>query len=186
MKADAFDYLVKPISPDELILAVRRALDRAALYSDHQFCKRRLQTRENATSFMIGKSKALQEVKQLIDADAPSGMTVLIMGESGSGKELVARAIHASSTRAERNFVAVDCCTLQNTLFESELFGHEHGAFTGADKLKKGLIAREKPLRYRSSMRGRSTYPTPSATFRHAFCRGFSAPSEIPNGYRID
>ncbi len=140
MKAGAFDYLVKPISPDELILVVKRALDSAALYSDHQFCKRRLQARENATSFMIGQSEALQEVKQLIDAVAPSAMTVLILGESGSGKELVARAIHARSTRAERNFVAVDCCTLQDNLFESELFGHERGAFTGAEKLKKGLI----------------------------------------------
>jgi transcriptional regulator with PAS, ATPase and Fis domain len=89
---------------------------------------------------MIGQSQALEDIKQLIDDVAPSDLTVLILGESGSGKELVARAIHQRSDRSDRNFVAVDCCTLQENLFESELFGHERGAFTGADKLKKGLI----------------------------------------------
>ena len=89
---------------------------------------------------MIGQSPALERVKELIDAVASSDMTVLVMGESGSGKELVARAVHEQSHRAKRNFVAVDCCTLQESLFESELFGHERGAFTGADRQKKGLI----------------------------------------------
>jgi DNA-binding NtrC family response regulator len=89
---------------------------------------------------MIGESAALQEVQKMVEAVAASDMTVLIHGESGTGKELVARALHDASNRAARNFVAVDCCTLQETLFESELFGHERGAFTGADKQKKGLI----------------------------------------------
>jgi DNA-binding NtrC family response regulator len=140
IKAGAFEYLVKPISPDELVLVVQRALDNAALHRDHQFCKRQLAARENSGSFMIGQSEALQEVKQMIDVVGPSDMTVLVLGESGSGKELVARAVHERSTRAQHNFVSVDCCTLQEKLFESELFGHERGAFTDANKQKKGLI----------------------------------------------
>lgn len=140
MKAGAFEYLVKPVSPEELSLVVQRALDDAALREDHQFCKQRLQAKEGSGTFMIGMSPALEKVKEMIEAVAPSGINVLIQGESGTGKELVARAIHDSSDREKRNFVAVDCCTLQEKLFESELFGHEKGAFTGADRLKKGLI----------------------------------------------
>ncbi|NCA88175.1 MAG: sigma-54-dependent Fis family transcriptional regulator [Gammaproteobacteria bacterium] len=140
MKAGAFEYLLKPVSPDELILVVQRALADALLRIDHQFCRDQLQAREAVASFMIGISTPLKRVKELIKAVAPADITVLIQGESGSGKELVARAIHDQSNRAKRNFVAVDCCTLQEKLFESELFGHERGAFTGADKQKRGLI----------------------------------------------
>ncbi len=140
MKAGAFEYLVKPISPEELTLVVQRALADADLRNQHQFCMRRLKAREGSESFMIGVSPALLAVQETIEAVAPSDITVLIQGESGSGKELVARALHRSSDRAARNFVAVDCCTLQEKLFESELFGHERGAFTGADRQKKGLI----------------------------------------------
>jgi len=140
MKAGAFEYLLKPVSPEELLLVVERALDDADLRSDHQFCLQRLKAQEGSATFMIGASPALTKVKELIEAVAPSDMTVLIQGESGTGKELVARAIHESSGRSKRNFVAVDCCTLQEKLFESELFGHEKGAFTGAERQKKGLI----------------------------------------------
>ena len=140
MKAGAFEYLVKPVSPEELTLAVERALEDAALRDAHQFCLRRLKAKEGSGTFMIGASPRLNAVKELIQAVAPSDMTVLIQGESGTGKELVARAIHDSSDRVQGNFVAVDCCTLQENLFESELFGHEKGAFTGADRQKKGLI----------------------------------------------
>jgi len=140
MKAGAFEYLLKPASPDELSLVVQRALADAALRNDHQFCRRRLRATEGAASFMIGVSAPLLRVKEIINDVAPADITVLIQGESGSGKELVARAIHDASNRANRNFVAVDCCTLQEKLFESELFGHEKGAFTGADKQKRGLI----------------------------------------------
>jgi DNA-binding NtrC family response regulator len=140
MKAGAFEYLLKPVSPEELTLVVHRALSDAALRNDHQFCRRRLRAKEGAASFMIGVSAALLRVKELINDVAPTDITVLIQGESGTGKELVARALHEASHRAKRNFVAVDCCTLQEKLFESELFGHEKGAFTGADKLKRGLI----------------------------------------------
>lgn len=140
IKAGAADYLTKPVSPDELSLTVQRVLDTAALKADHQFCKARLKAKTGGRSFMVGRSAALEEVKGLIKAVAQSDMTVLVLGESGSGKELVARAIHDQSARASRNFVAVDCCTLQENLFESELFGHEKGAFTGANCKKQGLI----------------------------------------------
>ena len=138
MKEGATEYLVKPVRLDELELVVERALENAALREDHLFVKNRLSHR--CDKAMVGDSAALRSVYALIDAVAPSDMTVLIQGESGTGKELVARAIHDRSPRSERNFVAVDCCTLQENLFESEVFGHEKGAFTGADKQKKGLI----------------------------------------------
>ncbi|MCP4075490.1 MAG: sigma-54-dependent Fis family transcriptional regulator [Gammaproteobacteria bacterium] len=140
IQAGAEDYLTKPVSLEELTLTVKRVLDTAELKADHQFCKARLQAQAGSQSFMIGQSTALQKVKEMIDAVASSDLTVLVLGESGSGKELVARAIHDYSERVKRNFVAVDCCTLQESLFESELFGHEKGAYTGADRMKKGLI----------------------------------------------
>jgi DNA-binding NtrC family response regulator len=140
MKAGAYEYLLKPVSPEELTLVVGRALDDAALRSDHQFCAKRLKAQEGCASFMIGVSAPLMRVKETIGAVAGSDINVLIQGESGAGKELVARALHEQSGRAKRNFVAMDCCTLQEKLFESELFGHERGAFTGAEKQKRGLI----------------------------------------------
>ena len=138
MKAGASEYLVKPITLDELELLVERVLANASLLSDHQFFKSRL--RSQSDRFMVGSSLALQKTKQLIDAVAPNDISVLIQGESGVGKELVAQAIHECSPRKEHNFVAVDCCTLQEKLFESEVFGHERGAFTDARQQKKGLI----------------------------------------------
>ncbi|MEN8174486.1 MAG: sigma-54 dependent transcriptional regulator [Pseudomonadota bacterium] len=138
MKGGAAEYLTKPINLDELELVVSRVLESSAQRRDLQFCRRHL--RRRTASLMIGESTALHKLNDLIDAVAPSEMTVLIQGESGVGKELVAQAIHDRSLRAERNFVAVDCCTLPEKIFESELFGHEKGAFTGAVSLKKGLI----------------------------------------------
>ena len=140
MKAGAYEYLLKPVSPEELTLVVGRALDNADLRSDHQFCAKRLKAQEGCAKYMIGVSAPLMRVKETISAVASSDITVLIQGESGSGKELVARALHEQSGRAGRNFVAMDCCTLQEKLFESELFGHERGSFTGADKQKRGLV----------------------------------------------
>ena len=138
MKNGAAEYLVKPVHPDELELMVNRVLENAAQRRDLQFC--RSNQKRQARRGMVGLSQNLNEVQGLIDAVAPSNMTVLIQGESGVGKELVAQAIHDRSERSDRNFVAVDCCTLQEQLFESELFGHERGAFTGANAQKKGLI----------------------------------------------
>lgn len=138
MKNGAAEYLLKPVHPDELELMVTRVMDSAAQRRDLQFCRRTL--KKQTASGMVGLSHGLSEVESLIEAVAPTDMTVLVQGESGVGKELVAQAIHVSSGRAKRNFVAVDCCTLQEQLFESELFGHERGAFTGATSQKKGLI----------------------------------------------
>ncbi len=140
IKAGASDYLLKPLSLDELTLTVQRVLENAALRRDHQFCKRQLQAQQGRSSQLLGNSAGMQRLRETIEAVAPNDITVLIQGESGSGKELIARAIHDASERAERAFVAVDCCSLQENLFESELFGHERGAFTGATQQKKGLI----------------------------------------------
>jgi DNA-binding NtrC family response regulator len=140
MKRGAADYLPKPVSPDELLLTIERTLENAALREEHQFCMRQLKKRDSHSRLLMGDSPALEEVRRLIEIVSPDDISVLIQGESGTGKELVAQAIHNHSHRAERNFVAVDCCTLQEKLFESELFGHEKGAFTGASQQKKGLI----------------------------------------------
>jgi len=137
MHAGAAEYLVKPVNPDELEVTVERVLENARIRQEVQFCRAR---DSRKTNYIIGDSPALRSMQDMLDAVAPSEMTVLIQGESGSGKELVARAIHDLSDRAKGTFVAVDCCTLQEKLFESELFGHERGAFTGADRQKKGLI----------------------------------------------
>lgn len=137
IKAGAAEYLVKPINLDELEVTIKRVLENAALQQDYQLCKSQ-QSRCNR--LMVGCSPAVDKVHELIRAVAPTDMSVLIQGESGVGKELVAAEIHRNSERAERNFVALDCCSLQEKLFESELFGHERGSFTGADRQKKGLI----------------------------------------------
>ncbi|MEA3409942.1 MAG: sigma-54 dependent transcriptional regulator [Pseudomonadota bacterium] len=139
MKTGAAEYLVKPLSLEELELTIARTIEAVELREDHQFCKRRLALRDRRKK-MVGKSESLSSLYNLIDAVAPSEMTVLAQGESGVGKELVAQAIHERSMRAAKNFVVVDCCSLQKHLFETELFGHERGAFTGADRQKRGLI----------------------------------------------
>ncbi len=140
MKRGAADYLLKPVGLDELLLAVERTLETTLLRRENLFCKRQLKARDAKKNLMIGESPALYEVQRLIEAVAADEISVLVHGESGTGKELVAQAIHTHSPRDKRSFVAVDCCTLQQTLFESELFGHEKGAFTGADRQKKGLV----------------------------------------------
>jgi two-component system response regulator AtoC len=139
MQAGAAEYLVKPINLEELEITLKRVLENAALRQDYQFCKAQMKNRQ-AKKVMVGHSQAIQEVYRLIQAVGPTDVTVLIQGESGTGKELVAAEIHKHSRRLQRNFVALDCCTLQEKLFESELFGHEKGAFTGATVQKKGLI----------------------------------------------
>ncbi len=140
MKSGAAEYLLKPVDFDELEMVVRRTLENASIRRDYQFCKKQLTHRERRGKLLVGNSRAMDEVQKLIDAVAPTDMSVLIQGESGTGKELVASELHFRSLRNRHNFVTLDCCTLQEKLFESELFGHERGAFTGADRQKKGLI----------------------------------------------
>jgi DNA-binding NtrC family response regulator len=138
LKLGAHDYLTKPIRPEELEVAIERALDHAQLKRSGDFLKDRLQSLTTAT--MVGASKVFNEVRRQIGLFGPTDATILILGESGVGKELVARAIHDSSMRSDESYVAVDCSTLHENLFESELFGHERGSFTGADRRKLGLV----------------------------------------------
>jgi DNA-binding NtrC family response regulator len=135
MKLGAFDYLPKPLRFDELLLQIERAL--AARRRERQLDSYRLDEAE-AEDALIGSSPAMQQVYKLIGQVAPTDSTVLIRGASGSGKELVAREIHRHSRRSEGRFVAVNCGAIPAGLIESELFGHERGAFTGADQRRIG------------------------------------------------
>lgn len=139
IKAGAFDYLSKPFVLDEVRGGVRRALDHKKVVEESRSHRRQVR-QANPLSNIQGKSPALVTVYKLIARVAPTDSTVLIQGESGTGKELIARAIHANSLRKDGPFVAMDCGTLAESLLESELFGHERGAFTGAVSSKKGLL----------------------------------------------
>ncbi len=137
MKDGAYDFLTKPVNLDHLELVVRRALRQKTL--EHQNAKLRTQLAgQSALSRMIGTSDALRHVRERIEQAAPTPATVLIQGPSGTGKELVARALHALSPRANGPFIAVHCASLTPSLLESELFGHVKGAFTGAHEDRKG------------------------------------------------
>ncbi|MDR2837317.1 MAG: sigma-54 dependent transcriptional regulator [Azonexus sp.] len=133
----ASEYLTKPVDLAELELTVSRVLETAALRQTLEHYRKRVNQDQSA---LVGDSKEMRDVHSLIDAVAPTDVTVLIQGESGTGKEMAARAVHERSPRGDRALVIVDSCGLQEQLFESELFGHERGAFTGADQQKKGLI----------------------------------------------
>jgi len=139
MKLGAFDYIEKPYDIEEVKLTIANALKLRML--EEEINHLRLELKEKyALSGIIGKSKAMQDVFRLIKDIAPLDITVLITGETGTGKELVARAIHYNSSRANGPFVAVNCAAIPENLLESELFGYEKGAFTGAVKRKKGKI----------------------------------------------
>jgi two-component system response regulator AtoC len=138
--AGAYDYVSKPYEIDELRQTVRRALDQARLVRENQALRQNIAEEQDREIQMIGMSPQMIEVYKMIARVAPTGTTVLVQGESGSGKELVARAIHANSERGRFPFVAVNCGALAETLLESELFGHVRGAFTGASYTKQGLF----------------------------------------------
>ena len=139
MKRGAFDYLTKPFTGDELLVTVERALEHADLLRENQILRATAQARggEHAHT-MIGNGHAMRQLKNRLSRIADSHGTVLVSGESGSGKEVGARWIHQHSPRANLPFLAINCAALSTSLLESELFGHEKGAFTGADKLRKG------------------------------------------------
>ncbi len=138
MKLGAFDYVVKPPNADELRLTVGRALEHSRLQSENRFLRAELAAGGMYGERMIGRSPAMLEVLELIDRVARADSTVLITGETGTGKELVAQAVHYRSARSERPLVAVNCASLQQNLIESELFGHEKGSFTGAVATRRG------------------------------------------------
>jgi two-component system response regulator PilR (NtrC family) len=139
MRLGAVDYLTKPFNIEELRLKVRRQLDVRRLAQENVLLKRALGTR-HAFSNIIGRSEPMLALFEMIEAVAKTASTVLITGESGTGKDLVARAIHFNSPRRDHPFVAINCGAVPETLLESELFGHVKGAFTGAETNKKGLV----------------------------------------------
>jgi len=139
MKLGAFDYLFKPFKTDELLVVLERALEKRALIHENQALRRKLKERQEFAG-IVGKSRAMHELFALVEKIAPTKVTALILGESGVGKELVARAIHQKSLRANGPFVVVNCGAIPEGLIESELFGHEKGAFTGASHAKRGLF----------------------------------------------
>ena len=138
MRAGAFDYVTKPIEDlDQLLLKLEKAARQNRLVVDNQILSERLDDYFPETE-IIGNSPAIQEVRRMISLVAPKDATVLITGPSGTGKELVARAIHALSPRADKRLVAINCAAFPETLLESELFGSEKGAYTGADRARQG------------------------------------------------
>ena len=139
MKLGAYDYVSKPFDVDELKLLAEKALEKAELVGENLYLKQELAQRYTFEN-IIGKSSRMRSVFALVERVARTSSTVLIQGESGTGKELIARALHFASPRAEGRFLSINCGALPEALLESELFGHERGAFTGAVKEKKGLF----------------------------------------------
>ncbi|RMD59940.1 MAG: sigma-54-dependent Fis family transcriptional regulator, partial [Nitrospirae bacterium] len=139
MKKGAFDYLTKPLDRDELLLVVKRAMERIHLLRENLFLKKELMLHSDI-GHIIGSSPKMEEIFKIVKKIAPSNTVVLILGESGTGKELIARAIHYNSPRRMKPFMAINCAAIPENLLESELFGYEPGAFTGATTRKMGLF----------------------------------------------
>jgi DNA-binding NtrC family response regulator len=140
MRAGAYDFIPKPFSPEHLVEVVRRALEKRRLTLEVAALRRRLEGREDVEAMLVGRSPQLARVRQLVLDVAPKAVDVLIFGETGTGKEVVARALHNLGPRAKGHYVALNCGGLPDTLLDSELFGHEPGAFTGAQKRRVGKI----------------------------------------------
>jgi len=137
MKAGAYNYLAKPFNNEELLVNIKKAIEHYSLLRENLRLRDEARVRYGFAS-IVGKNARMQEIYRLIEKVAPTPSSVLITGESGTGKELVARAIHINSPREKAPFISVNCAALPETLLESELFGHERGAFTGATSMRKG------------------------------------------------
>jgi two-component system response regulator GlrR len=139
MKRGAYSYLTKPFDPGDLLLQIERALENRRLTSEIDRLKGLLEERYDFSN-IVAKSGKMQRVLEVVSRIAKTDSTVFVHGESGTGKELIAKAIHLASERKDKSFVAINCAALPETLLESELLGHEKGAFTGAIRSKKGLF----------------------------------------------
>jgi len=139
VKEGAFHYITKPFNTNELLLTIRKALDRRREVAEKARISEHISRRAEQPE-IVGSSKPISDIRQAIEFIAPTDSTVLIIGETGTGKELVAREIHHRSSRRDELFVAINCASIPESLLESELFGHEKGAFTGADRMKIGLF----------------------------------------------
>ncbi|MEX0867424.1 MAG: sigma-54 dependent transcriptional regulator [Pirellulales bacterium] len=139
LRHGAFDYLTKPCKLVEIEALLNRIAEKRELTNKYRALKRRLESVEGAPR-LVGDSRSMQQVQKLISKVAPTNSTVLVLGETGTGKELVARGLHDQSLRAEMPYVAINCGALPETLIESELFGHRKGSFTGADEHRVGLF----------------------------------------------
>lgn len=137
MKAGAFDYMMKPFNSSEVLILIKRALEFQTLHVENQQLKKSLEGRYRFEN-LIGKSKGLNDVCSLIEKVSETDSTILILGESGTGKELVARTIHYNSPRRNKPLISINCGAIPENLLESELFGHEKGAFTGASSTRIG------------------------------------------------
>jgi DNA-binding NtrC family response regulator len=139
MRKGAYDYIVKPFQNDDILHSIRRVLEKRGLVEENRYLREELSKKYSFYN-IIGTSPAMKNLFTTIRKVADSDATVLLLGESGTGKELVSRAIHFSGKRKDKNFVALNCSALPDTLLESELFGHAKGAFSGATEHKQGLI----------------------------------------------
>jgi two-component system C4-dicarboxylate transport response regulator DctD len=140
MKDGAHDFIQKPFAPEYLVEVVRRALEKRSLVLEVRDLRRQLEQRDQLEGKMIGRAPCMQKIRSMVAVLADSAADVLIHGETGTGKELVARCLHEASARRHGNFVAINCGGLPETLFDSEIFGHEAGAYTGAAKKRIGKI----------------------------------------------
>ncbi len=137
LKSGAYDYLIKPLDFEVLKLTIERASEHAGLKEENRALKEHLQGDYDLVN-IIGRSQPMKNLLEIVSMVAPSEATVLITGESGTGKELIARSLHFNSPRREKSLVVVNCAAIAETLLESELFGHEKGSFTGADRRREG------------------------------------------------
>lgn len=140
MKMGAVDYIAKPFDHDEMLMSVQRILKERTLERQNEALKSELQRHYPPMTGMIGECTPMKNLFKMIGKVAPTDTTVLVLGESGTGKELVARALHEQSQRSHGPMISVNCAAIPETLIESELFGHEKGAFTGANANRKGLV----------------------------------------------